>query len=207
MGSDPQSYLDHLHEAGMVDAHKAFEDLFGDQMVGKSFQQKVAMARQILDAMIEERKTLEADRDRFFDTMRAIAVDGLGLTDPWEVPDDAPPPKDWQEFPLMSQAVKKLRDERDEAIKSQKFTQEWYGSRWQRMSEWFRTPEMKDTKAAHDWFSIVANGGLLGPEEPPVSFMARVNMTRFECERLRKENKALKDAVASALKDIDEVLA
>src|ERR1051325_9921968 len=51
------------------------------------------------DAMMAERDQLRAQHNRFFDTMRAIAVKGLGLTDPWDenLPDGLYP-EDWAKF-------------------------------------------------------------------------------------------------------------
>lgn len=51
---------------------------------------------------------------QFWDTMRAIAVDGLGLTDPWDVDKPVPLPEDWAAFPTMSANVAAVRRERDE---------------------------------------------------------------------------------------------
>lgn len=91
----------------------------------------------------------------------------------------------------LCEQIAALIIERDQALSAQKSTQDWYGSRWQRMHDWFRSPAMKDTQAANDWFSIVANGGLLGKDEPPVCFMAQVNMTRFALKQAEKRSAAL----------------
>lgn len=88
--------------------------------------------------------------------------------------------------------IQTAEKERDEAISARKHTQDWYVSRWQRMGEWFRSPEMKDTKAARDWFGIVANGELMD-DSPPVTFMASVNQSRFMIERLTAECDAARE--------------
>ena len=63
MGSDPQSHLIQQHEAGLADARRAFEYLFGSQMAGKPFDLQASMAEKILATMKTERETLEAERD------------------------------------------------------------------------------------------------------------------------------------------------
>lgn len=86
------------------------------------------------------------------------------------------------------------------AESSKRFTQDWYGSRWERMHKLFRSPAMKDTQAASDWFSVVANGETLGREDdPPISFMARVNMDRFSLSEAKKELSALRTKLESAV--------
>ena len=62
MGSDPQSHLIQQHEAGLADARRAFEYLFGSQMVGKPLDLQSSMAEKILAAMKTERETLEGER-------------------------------------------------------------------------------------------------------------------------------------------------
>jgi hypothetical protein len=53
---------------------------------------------------------LEAERDRWLDTYRAIAVKGLGLTDPYDRI-TGPIPEDWLRTEFLSDAVAHIREE------------------------------------------------------------------------------------------------
>ena len=54
-----------------------------------------------------------------------------------------------------------LIKERDLALKRADSNSEFYRRRCQRLNEWFRSDELKDTKMAYEWFSINANGHLM----------------------------------------------
>ena len=106
-------------------------------------------------------------------------------------------------------AMPEARKELQDAVRDREHTRDWYGSRWHRMDEWFRSPEMKGTKAAHDWFGIVANGQLL-EDCPPVTFMASVHQARHQIKRFQNQVAELRtrcaereraDATASALRE------
>jgi hypothetical protein len=60
-----------------------------------------------------ERDAANRRADRAFETLRAIAVDGLGLTDPWAETATDEAPDEWTG--LLSEKVAQLRKERDEA--------------------------------------------------------------------------------------------
>ncbi len=102
------------------------------------------------------------------------------------------------------QREKEAVDRAEWAERAKKHTQDWYGSRWQRMSEWFRSPEIKDTKAAHDWFSIVANGGLM-EDAPPVCFMASVNQARHLLEQSNKRISELEQALEVRRQEVERL--
>ena len=51
--------------------------------------------------------------------------------------------------------------EKEKFDKSKEFTRLWYKRRTDRLNEWFRSSELKDTKMAYEWFSINANGHLM----------------------------------------------
>lgn len=105
--------------------------------------------------------------------------------------------------PALRARIRELEAERDEAVSSKKHTQKWYANRWQVMDDWFRSPEMKGTKAAHDWFSIVANGERLG--EPPTHAQL-LNMERYAKERAEERIRTLEAenaAVRQLIKRLD----
>lgn len=95
------------------------------QQVAEMERELVASIKAAQDAngqvepLLDQIATLEAtvaklteERVRFWETMRAINVDGLGLSDP--LADAAHElPEDWQRFPTTSAAVAALRAERD----------------------------------------------------------------------------------------------
>jgi len=59
--------------------------------------------------MQDEMARLEKENDQLWDTLRAIAVKGLGLPDPWaeDAPEETPP--EWHG--LLSEKVAELRKE------------------------------------------------------------------------------------------------
>lgn len=74
----------------------------------------IADEQQIAVKAQQDADALRADAICFWDTMRAIAVDGLGLTDPFEC-DSNELPKDWKRFEKLSQAVADQRRQLQEA--------------------------------------------------------------------------------------------
>lgn len=96
--------------------------------------------------------------------------------------------------------IDQKEDELEKAISEREGTRRWYGARWQRMDEWMRSPEMRDTEACYKWFSIVANGMLI--DDPPNSFRAEVEMTRYRAEKAEAENVKLRALVQALVDDM-----
>ncbi len=49
----------------------------------------------------------------------------------------------------------------EDSIKRGESTRDFYKRRTERLNEWFRSDELKDTKMAYEWFAINANGHLM----------------------------------------------
>ncbi len=49
----------------------------------------------------------------------------------------------------------------EDSIKRSESTRDFYKRRTERLNEWFRSDELKDTKMAYEWFAINANGHLM----------------------------------------------
>ncbi len=143
------------------------------------------------------------------DDCRAALATPCPCTEPWEESES----DKWKQLDIAVSDNGRLRAElaaanerAERAETARKHTQDWYGSRWQRMHEYFRTPEMKGTKVANDWFSIVANGGLL-EGEPPVCFMAQVNTTRYRLEEAERQRDTAQAGWKEAVEGLRIVLA
>lgn len=94
-------------------------------------------AIQLAEAAEARVADLERERVNFFDTLRAIAVQGLGLTDPWE--ETAPAnPEDWSRHATLSEAVADLRRKLAESERSRAELQQEIAEQASRETAWAR---------------------------------------------------------------------